>query len=329
VIPLDYFVAGPTIALESRLPMGPPSAPRLDLAVLKPPDREVGRLFTVVQGDHIALDAQWAHTAAEAAHAVEALRLAARVLRKLSPLVLRVARGPTEAAAVDALLADGFCREAPGRWYVPPTAPRAPVDRAGDLRSLYADPYRVIWSFEPRPWDVLAPLLSTVGRTPATELLDVGCGFGKNARLLEDAGLGVHGIDVAPAALSIARRWVRHPERFVEASLDALPYPDARFDAVLDVGCLHCLPADRLAAGLGEITRVLRPGGWLFSRVLRPRDPAWIQAQAFRVATLGLEPRPLADALAPGFEVGWSADAEATRLWARRRPASDDQRRGA
>ena len=50
---------------------------------------------------------------------------------------------------------------------------------------------------------------------------------------------------------------------FVQARAEAMPFPDASFDAVTCVYLLHELPADARAAVAKEVARVLKPGGLL------------------------------------------------------------------
>jgi SAM-dependent methyltransferase len=94
-------------------------------------------------------------------------------------------------------------------------------------------------------------------------LLDAGCGTGFN--LLALAGLGrASGIDLAPEALAFCRE---RGVRAVRASLLALPFPDATFDAVTSFDVLYhaWVTDDRAAAA--EMARVVRPGGVLLVRV--------------------------------------------------------------
>ena len=50
-----------------------------------------------------------------------------------------------------------------------------------------------------------------------------------------------------------------------------MPYADGQFDAVISNSIIHHIPAPGTV--LGEMKRVLRPGGWLFVRdLLRPAD---------------------------------------------------------
>lgn len=103
---------------------------------------------------------------------------------------------------------------------------------------------------------------------PGESLLDLGCGAGFDAfvaaQLVGPAGRVV-GIDLSPEMLAVARAGQAEagfPElEFREASVEALPFPDASFDVALSNGVLNLVP-DKPAA-LGEIFRVLRPGGRL------------------------------------------------------------------
>ncbi len=103
------------------------------------------------------------------------------------------------------------------------------------------------------------------GRVDATgggRVIDLGCGPGLLTRHLAGLGLQPLGVDVSPAMLDIARR--HNPDQeFVEASLTALPVPDASADGVFCWYVLHHVPDDDLGRAFAEISRTLRPGGQL------------------------------------------------------------------
>ncbi len=93
----------------------------------------------------------------------------------------------------------------------------------------------------------------------AARVLDAGCGSGGLIRRLAAAEPAWHwtGVDVSPLACELARS--RCPADIREASVTALPFPDATFDAVVSADVLYHVEDD--GAALRELRRVLRPGG--------------------------------------------------------------------
>ncbi|PXX71399.1 methyltransferase family protein [Nocardia tenerifensis] len=99
---------------------------------------------------------------------------------------------------------------------------------------------------------------------PDAAVLDIGCGTGVLAALMARThGWTVHGLDVSPHMLEIARTDNAHP-RIDYHLFDGRSLPDIA-DGTVDaaVCCLvYCTDPDdhRLAALTSEIERVLRPG---------------------------------------------------------------------
>ena len=93
-------------------------------------------------------------------------------------------------------------------------------------------------------------------------VLDAGCGPGRVTRYLADRGVRAFGIDLSPEMVRIAADL--HPElSFATASIDALPVATGSLAGVLAwYSVIHTAPAE-LPVVVGELLRVLRPGGWL------------------------------------------------------------------
>lgn len=116
----------------------------------------------------------------------------------------------------------------------------------------YADGFEALTAL------TVAPLLDAVGARAGTDLVDVGTGPGFVAAAAVARGANVTGIDVADAMIEIAQRRVP-AGRFERGSAEALPLPDAAFDAVVgNFVILHLGHPDR---GASEARRVLRVGG--------------------------------------------------------------------
>lgn len=104
---------------------------------------------------------------------------------------------------------------------------------------------------------------------PGSVVLDVCCGTGDLAIAAEEAGGVVTGLDFSDAMLERARR-KSGSVTWVQGDALALPFPDGSFDAAtVGFGVRNVADLER---GLGELRRVLRPGGRLaILEITRPR----------------------------------------------------------
>ena len=170
------------------------------------------------------------------------------------------------------------------------------------------DEYRKMAAVEDGMWyyralhaHVHRELARALGHRPA-QVLDAGCGSGGLIRRLSrtEPSWQWTGVDVSPLACVLARE--RGAADIREASVTALPFPDASFNAVVSADVLYHVEDD--GAALREFARVLRPGGrvvinvpahrWLWSyhdvathakrRYVRGEIRAKMAAAGFRVA---------------------------------------------
>ncbi len=99
-------------------------------------------------------------------------------------------------------------------------------------------------------------------------VLDLGCGTGRHLVYLAKSKFEVHGFDVSPKALSLARDWLE--EECLTAHLlrhrmeDPFPFEDDFFDAVISTQVIHHNRIDGIRFTVSEIERVLRRDGVLF-----------------------------------------------------------------
>ena len=96
------------------------------------------------------------------------------------------------------------------------------------------------------------------------DTLEIGLGFGTLGEQLARRGARYHGADIAEGPVAMMRdrlSWhdLGDPNGVVVGSALELPWPDERFDIVVSIGCLH--HTGDLVRALGEVDRVLRPGG--------------------------------------------------------------------
>src|SRR5688572_22080673 len=93
---------------------------------------------------------------------------------------------------------------------------------------------------------------------PPSKILDAGCGSGVMAEKLMERGYAVWGLDFAEPMIRQAREHCGS-DQFGVGDIEHMPFPDNTFDVVVSLGVIEYLESDEQA--LGEIRRVLRPGG--------------------------------------------------------------------
>jgi SAM-dependent methyltransferase len=146
-----------------------------------------------------------------------------------------------------------------------PAEVAAPVaDAAGAGPGFFDDDYyRILAPFhsERDARREVAALRELLGLSQSDRILDLGCGWGRHLDLLADAGHDALGID---RSLPLLRRGASDAP-VAAADMRRLPFPDARFDVVLNLATSLGLFLDDPAAvrALAEARRVLRPRGRL------------------------------------------------------------------
>src|SRR5689334_2311354 len=109
---------------------------------------------------------------------------------------------------------------------------------------------------------------ATASLRPGEVVVDLGCGGGLDvflaAQKVGASGKAI-GIDMTPQMVELSRRNAAKAGltnvEFHQATIDALPLPDASVDVVIS-NCVINLAPDKLAV-FREIARVLKPGGRL------------------------------------------------------------------
>lgn len=141
-------------------------------------------------------------------------------------------------------------------------------------------------------------------------VLEVAIGTGLNLPAYGD-DVRLTGVDLSPGMLEHARRRAEEGGRTVDLQVgDAqqLDFPDASFDTVVSTFSLCGIPDDR--AAVGEMWRVLRPGGLLVlaDHVVSTSRAARAVQRILELATIPIggenfRRRPIKHVLAQGFTV--------------------------
>jgi SAM-dependent methyltransferase len=184
----------------------------------------------------------------------------------------------------------------------------------------------------------------------ATELpaggfvLDLGCGVGRHVVYLGDRGFRMAGIDISPSGIRLTRQVCADRRIGFEgrvSDMTVLPWADGIFDAALSISTIHHHRREGIVRTLGQIRRVLKPGGMLLVdfpctdtldyRLLRERVAAGQMAEI--EPDTFVDPRPDLDEMDDDFLPHHYCDEddlrdllrpfEIIRLWAALRQSED------
>jgi ubiquinone/menaquinone biosynthesis C-methylase UbiE len=93
-------------------------------------------------------------------------------------------------------------------------------------------------------------------------VLEIGPGFGATTRMLARRSSSLTVVELSERYCRHLRQVLNGDVEIVQADATAMPFPDGRFSSVVCFTMLHHIPSPELQDRLlGEVTRVLRPGG--------------------------------------------------------------------
>ncbi len=144
--------------------------------------------------------------------------------------------------------------------------PAARVNDYDDLAERYSaqNAAGIVNAYYERP-----AVLALAGDVAGRRILDAGCGSGPLFAELRERGADVTGIDASAGMLELARKRLGDGADLRQVDLrDELPFADGVFDDITASLVLHYM--EDWGPTLGELRRVLKPGGRLIASVDHP-----------------------------------------------------------
>lgn len=115
------------------------------------------------------------------------------------------------------------------------------------------------------PNEHLVRYVRKIKSSTGKKALDVGCGAGAQSRHLFNEGFDVTGIDGSASAIDRCLDIAQDGLRFNCGDVTEMSFDDATFDLAVDVCCTQHILRPLHWLALGQILRVLKPGGKFFS----------------------------------------------------------------
>jgi len=149
------------------------------------------------------------------------------------------------------------------------------------LKSRYSK--NIGWKGD-EPTDVVTKSFKEGIIKPGYRVLDVGCGFGRNANWLAKKGVNVTAVNIDEKEIKIAREKAEKMEiniSYFHANATELEFPANSFDVVLDLGCSHMIPdREGQKKSEAEMARVLKPSGRLIYFGFSKAHPSYISKKS-------------------------------------------------
>ena len=104
------------------------------------------------------------------------------------------------------------------------------------------------------------------------QLIDLGCGTGRNSLYAFELGAIPHGMDISKTAISHGLNYLKQRDVDIDLRVgsigETLPYDDDFFDVALDVTSSNSLSEKEREVYRSELKRVLKPGGYMYIKAL-------------------------------------------------------------
>lgn len=117
------------------------------------------------------------------------------------------------------------------------------------------------------PWEdgqlqsCISTILNKLRISPPNVVLDLGCGNGRNLNSLSSQGFDVYGIEFSYRAIKVAKERYDKSNAIV-GNVIVLPFKNAIFDLILDIGLLHCTTPELRNIVKEELYRVIKENGY-------------------------------------------------------------------
>jgi SAM-dependent methyltransferase len=136
-------------------------------------------------------------------------------------------------------------------------------------------PWEKIYKREGRffaePYPRFYELVRTFKDYGYSAILDLGCGNGRHTVHLAKEGFDITDLDISPTGLRLTQEWLagegQHAPLILADMRSPLPIRDGAFDGLLSTQVIHHALLAEVRKSIGEIWRLLKPGGLAFVTV--------------------------------------------------------------
>jgi SAM-dependent methyltransferase len=100
-----------------------------------------------------------------------------------------------------------------------------------------------------------------------------GIGYGRNAEVFRQNGMGVTGIEISKTAIELARKYCGSDIKIYHGSVTDMPFDDKEYDGIFCYALIHLLDAPQRIKFIRDCYNQLKPGGYMVFVTISKEDP--------------------------------------------------------
>lgn len=118
-----------------------------------------------------------------------------------------------------------------------------------------------MWGWEPANSTLMA--LELFKKHGITSILIPGFGYGRNAKVFNDNGFIVSGIEISETAINLANKYFGDSVKIYHGSVNSMPFNQERYDGIFSYGLIHLLNPDERMELISNCYNQLEPNGYM------------------------------------------------------------------
>jgi SAM-dependent methyltransferase len=130
---------------------------------------------------------------------------------------------------------------------------------------------QTMWGFEPSESAIIANDFFLEQK--AKDILIPGVGYGRNAKLFQDNGIKVTGIEISKTAIALARKYYGDEMKIYHGSVTEMPFDNHLYDGVFCYGLIYLLNREERKKLIVDCYSQLQPNGYMIFSVISKNSP--------------------------------------------------------
>lgn len=118
-----------------------------------------------------------------------------------------------------------------------------------------------MWGFEPANSAIWTKDLFI--RHSVKDILIPGIGYGRNAKIFQDNGITVTGIEISETAISLARKHYGNEVTIYHGSVTEMPFDEKQYDGIFCYALIHLLDENERKKLISDCYNQLTENGWM------------------------------------------------------------------